>query len=61
MLGIYLAWKYQILNEYYQAGYQQITLLLLRMCERNLLSCDWSIRNGGHRPKQKQNSGLRWK
>lgn len=58
MLGINLALKDQSLNEYYQAGYQQITLLLLRMCDRNLLSCDWSNRNGGHRPTQKQNSGL---
>lgn len=57
-LGINLALKYQSLNEYYQAGYQQITPLLVRLCERNLLSCDWSIQNGGHRPTQKQNSGL---
>lgn len=56
--GTILALIYQSPNEYYQAGYQQITRPLVRICERNLLSRDWLVVNGGHRPTQKQNSGL---
>lgn len=43
---------------YEQAGYQHITPPPVRMCERNLLSRDWLLVNGGHRATEKQNSGL---